>query len=106
MYVTWNHTYVACAYLVPPSSPYQSRNENKIEEIQQRLLSTYGALVLIGASAWIGTLATSVANVGDGMKDEVTFVTKSEKIEAIHQTSSDIRSKYEQHRHGNLKLYR
>ena len=85
MYVTWNDTYVACAYLVPPSSPYESRNEKKIEEIQQRLLARDRALLLIDANAWIGTLASSVAKVGDGMEDEVTYERKSEKIETNKQ---------------------
>ena len=86
MYVTWNNIYIACAYLVPPSSPFRSRNEKKMEEIQERLVSIDRCMLLIDANVWIGEEPSVVASLGDGADDaEVTYTRKSEKKEVTNE---------------------
>ena len=86
MYVTWNNIYIACAYLVPPTSPFESMNEKKMEEIQERLVQRDRCMLMVDSNAWIGEMPSVVAKGDiDGEQEETSYERKSEKKEINKQ---------------------
>ena len=72
LYVTWNGISIACAYLVPPSSPFASRNEKKIEEIQEHFVPRDRCMLMADANVWIGEIPSTVANTNGVIEGEDT----------------------------------
>lgn len=77
MLVSWNNIFIACACLVHPSSFIDSRSEEKMEEIQQRLLRQDRCVIMVDANVWIGETPSIVASGDIEAEDDDTVYTRS-----------------------------
>ena len=65
--VEWREITLICPYFVPPTSPFQKRNEKRMIELQQRVLESKGnVIIMTDANGWIGELPSLVAKKEDG----------------------------------------
>jgi hypothetical protein len=88
MWIDWRGVKVACAYFVPPTSPFAKRNEKRMIELQQRALEQNGKVIIMtDSNAWIGqnpSIITESERAGYE-RQTVTFTRTSEKEDTNQQ---------------------
>ena len=78
--VEWREITLICPYFVPPTSPFQKRNEKRMIELQQRVLESKGNIIIMtDANGWIGELPSLVAKKEDGYEREGRTSEKQER---------------------------
>lgn len=87
MWIEWKGVKVFCAYFAPPTSPFQERNEKRMQELQQAILETKGKVILLtDANGWIGQRPSTISESQDGYERQThTFERTSKKKESNKQ---------------------
>jgi hypothetical protein len=87
MWIEWKGVKVLCAYFAPPTSPFQMRNEKRMQELQQTILETKGKVILLtDANGWIGQLPSTISEPQNGYERQThTFARTSKKKETNKQ---------------------
>jgi len=87
IFVKWRGIRVGCAYFVPPTSPFEKKNEKRMLELQQIVLASTGkVMILTDANAWIGQLPSVISKREEGYDNgERVFQRTTEKEETNKQ---------------------